>query len=217
MKKLQEESDAENHNHLEIASEQDTKEMDITDDDIVKEIHGFWKTGRVGNCFAALYNSDGIPYITIGPNYPFSIAMFVGAIFYLVIASYAVSIIGSQFWYIKLIIRCIQCIFFVSLLTTVLINPGTPKLKTSREYDKDIFCEYCEIISEHPTAHCDVCGVCVQGYDHHCPWMGKCIAQGNICPFNLTLVTFVISWLCMILTWLIVVMPTFLKKPEHKM
>ena len=34
---------------------------------------------------------------------------------------------------------------------------------------------------------------CVQNLDHHCPWTGKWIAEGNIIPFNLFLVmTFVL-------------------------
>ena len=31
--------------------------------------------------------------------------------------------------------------------------------------------------------HCSDCGVCMWGYDHHCPWMGKCVAGRTITPF----------------------------------
>ena len=27
--------------------------------------------------------------------------------------------------------------------------------------------------------HCDSCGTCISGFDHHCPWTGKCIGSGN--------------------------------------
>ena len=32
------------------------------------------------------------------------------------------------------------------------------------------------------TGHCFDCNVCVEGYDHHCPWTGKCIGKKNL-PF----------------------------------
>ena len=28
--------------------------------------------------------------------------------------------------------------------------------------------------------HCHCCGVCYIGFDHHCMWSGKCIAQKNL-------------------------------------
>ena len=31
--------------------------------------------------------------------------------------------------------------------------------------------------------HCSDCDVCIDGYDHHCPWTGKCIGKGNKLPF----------------------------------
>jgi len=34
-----------------------------------------------------------------------------------------------------------------------------------------------------PLYHCDDCDVCIRGYDHHCPWTGKCIGEGNILYF----------------------------------
>jgi hypothetical protein len=33
------------------------------------------------------------------------------------------------------------------------------------------------------TNHCDDCNVCIEGYDHHCPWTSKCIGKGNIKSF----------------------------------
>jgi hypothetical protein len=55
-------------------------------------------------------------------------------------------------------------------------------------------CPFCEIRrpqSGHngvPTEHCFTCGQCCVGQDHHCPWTGSCIGQGNIWTFRLFLV-----------------------------
>lgn len=39
--------------------------------------------------------------------------------------------------------------------------------------------------------HCPECDVCVEGYDHHCPWMGTCIGSRNYTPF----LVFNLTWL----------------------
>eukprot|EP00392_Amoebophrya_sp_AT5.2_P000351 g351.t1 len=36
-----------------------------------------------------------------------------------------------------------------------------------------------------PMFHCDFCDTCIQGFDHHCPWTGKCIGKGNMHEFQL--------------------------------
>lgn len=33
-----------------------------------------------------------------------------------------------------------------------------------------------------------MCNVCIAGYDHHCPWVGKCVGRGNIKTFYCFLV-----------------------------
>ena len=33
------------------------------------------------------------------------------------------------------------------------------------------------------TGHCVDCNLCVEGYDHHCPWTGKCIGKKNLTYF----------------------------------
>ena len=51
------------------------------------------------------------------------------------------------------------------------------------------WCAVCSVHQPPTAAHCVDCGVCVDGYDHHCPWMGICIGKGNFkafMAFNLT-------------------------------
>ncbi|CAK9001183.1 unnamed protein product [Durusdinium trenchii] len=44
-------------------------------------------------------------------------------------------------------------------------------------------CGICQIVQPRGCQHCHFCQVCVEGYDHHCPWMGKCIGKKNLCAF----------------------------------
>lgn len=33
------------------------------------------------------------------------------------------------------------------------------------------------------TYHCKRCDVCIRDYDHHCPWVSKCIGGSNLKRF----------------------------------
>mmetsp|Transcript_4216 Transcript_4216/g.11199 ORF Transcript_4216/g.11199 Transcript_4216/m.11199 type:complete len:254 (-) Transcript_4216:97-858(-) len=44
-------------------------------------------------------------------------------------------------------------------------------------------CHQCNLMQPKGCWHCEFCQVCVEGFDHHCPWMGKCIGKENLCAF----------------------------------
>jgi len=83
---------------------------------------------------------------------------------------------------------------FLELLAyglTSWINPGMPRLEKIEysEYEKikdnkAMFCKICGIVRKKGKhiMHCEDCDICVEGYDHHCPWTGKCIGRRNL-PF----------------------------------
>ena len=45
------------------------------------------------------------------------------------------------------------------------------------------YCYACGVKRDNDSYHCSDCDVCIDGYDHHCPWTGKCIGKGNKLPF----------------------------------
>eukprot|EP00929_Paragymnodinium_shiwhaense_P072739 TRINITY_DN36922_c0_g1_i1.p1 TRINITY_DN36922_c0_g1~~TRINITY_DN36922_c0_g1_i1.p1 ORF type:complete len:439 (+),score=86.19 TRINITY_DN36922_c0_g1_i1:72-1388(+) len=45
-------------------------------------------------------------------------------------------------------------------------------------------CNICKIRQPPGCRHCGYCGVCVEGFDHHCPWMSKCIGKKNLNAFH---------------------------------
>ncbi|ETO36214.1 zinc finger protein DHHC domain containing protein [Reticulomyxa filosa] len=46
--------------------------------------------------------------------------------------------------------------------------------------EKDRFCETCYIYRPTHAKHCPICDACVNGFDHHCPWVGTCVAERNL-------------------------------------
>ncbi len=90
-----------------------------------------------------------------------------------------------------LIISLIQ---ITSYVYTALINPGLPKHEYEKMIVYDINIRKCKdcgmfINLKELTFHCYECGVCIEGYDHHCPWTSKCIGKGNIISFYIFIIS----------------------------
>jgi hypothetical protein len=52
------------------------------------------------------------------------------------------------------------------------------------------FCYTCQIIRPPGVSHCKICNICVEKFDHHCPWIGNCIGKNNYKHFLTFLVFF---------------------------
>lgn len=55
----------------------------------------------------------------------------------------------------------------------------------------------CNIYRPPRASHCDICGVCIQKMDHHCPWLGTCIGKKNYKQFYLFLFSLFVEILVM--------------------
>lgn len=69
------------------------------------------------------------------------------------------------------------------------------------------YCATCNVYQPPKAAHCTDCNLCIDGYDHHCPWMGTCIGKNNFKPF----VVFNMTWLIYLLyatIWVSVIGPS---------
>ena len=161
---------------------------------------------KKGNVFCFVYINNN-PLFVIGPQfyYPIIIMLFNNSIFLLFI----------KFIYIR-IKQCFLLVSFslliivdITQLYTVFINPGLPKKvwflsneiiniiikdeKVYKEFNTKNYkiCRKCNLLIYKclKIIHCDICNVCCEYYDHHCPWIGKCIGKNNYLSFKAFLFT----------------------------
>ncbi len=133
------------------------------------------------------------PIIAIGPDWCYF--MFLTILIFLcffTIFILAKDNIGHTYRLIGIGIYLVQ----LSSYTIAFIkNPGIPPYSYIKESidnpdtlkSKYGVCSICKSLidsqSELITYHCGDCGVCIEGYDHHCPWTSKCIGKGNLKAF----------------------------------
>ena len=125
--------------------------------------------------------------------------------------------------YMKYLLILNYLICFFCHIYIFLVNPGIPSIDHYRkiflksenymkmgESEKKHYylCEICNIIINfnEDIEHCEECQICIEKFDHHCFWTGKCITSKNILAFYffsfgtmiyiLFYFTIIIYWLC---------------------
>ena len=88
-----------------------------------------------------------------------------------------------------------QGLFGMAMLLCIIVwwsDPGVIKkdpdlnfLKLLDTLEASSLCPDCEVIRSPRCRHCVLCNVCVDRYDHHCPWVNNCIGKGNYGQFYL--------------------------------
>ena len=175
---------------------------------------------RLGNTFTFFGDKDGSPLIVIGPHWPMYICFssFISCGF----ACFFYYFWNNLYLSLKLVGIVIFATYWFSYTMTFLINPGIPKYDenaiTGQPREKYRFCNACKIWinMDKNTAHCFDCNVCVEGYDHHCPWTGKCIGKKNLTYFYVFLISILLVFAYFVLSLTQVQNDAFTEKKRNK-
>lgn len=149
----------------------------------------FCKLYKIGNTFALNFDEYNRPKYVIGPHW------------YLYLVMNLIILVISGFTYIEFLSRILgiwmKIVFFLSMFFLLgvyfmnfISNPGIV-LSDGADNLNGEYCKICQkfIIANTNTVHCQFCNVCVQGYDHHCVWIGKCVGKDNLKKFYFLLGT----------------------------
>ena len=127
------------------------------------------------------------PLLIIGPHWGMYVC-FCGLVTILM------SVLYFMFWNkLNIFMRVLGHIsfwtFFISYTHCSLFNPGYPKNDLGRKlgYPRSDYylCTLCNFYVKKSkyAHHCLDCDICIENYDHHCPWTGHCIGKNNIYSF----------------------------------
>lgn len=75
----------------------------------------------------------------------------------------------------------------VTLFVSILQDPGVCVFDFIKDpTQKTLTCPDCQVTINafFRVSHCLQCGICIRGYDHHCPWIGKCVGKSNSKTFK---------------------------------
>ena len=142
---------------------------------------------KIGNCHFFFGDEDGNPLFIIGPQW----YMF---LFLTILVNVVVIFFLYLFWSIngiiyKLIGIILLSCFQIFYTLTFILNPGYPINDSGRKNglprEKYRKCSECcfWVKIDGNVNHCYDCDICIEGYDHHCPWTSKCIGRKNLYTF----------------------------------
>ena len=191
------ESNSINDISLTVQNNVNENNIKMNEKEIRKEKINLFNLNKIGNLIIISQDEKEIKYI-MGPMFPLLLILNISAnIFIQIIVFKKIPLIFKT---IGSILNVLQIYFFIISSTK---NPGLPL----KDYEKVVYeeenkkaknyrkCKDCKlwINTDEKTIHCRKCGICIEGYDHHCDCLNICVGKKNIKNFYiLILVSFLL-------------------------
>ena len=173
----------------------------IIDNNYIEPLPDLNKKRNFGNTIPFLF-INGEPLIVIGPDMTYFIITYSMALLFSLFIL-LLKVLQHKGFYLKFTHCIIFLIFSLIYFIAAFSNPGIPKhIKklSQNELIKYRQCDLCYNIiykdNDYITFHCNQCNVCVEDFDHHCPFVTKCVAKNNIIYFKV----FITAGVILILT-----------------
>jgi hypothetical protein len=132
---------------------------------------------KIGKTLAFGFDENFYPKFIIGPHWPLFIIMNI-IISIMVIVIYKVLLLSFEKKLITIIYLISIILILIFYYITFLINPGII-LNKKGDMTNSSYCSSCQCYYNPSLkiSHCNYCGVCIEGFDHHCVWIGKCVGK----------------------------------------
>ena len=181
------ESNSINDISLTVQNNDNENNIKMNEEEIKQIKPNFFNLKKIGNLIIISEDEKEIKYI-MGPMFPILLFLNISANIFLQI--FVFKKIPIIFKTIGSIMNLVQIYFFI---ITSIKNPGLP----SKDYEKLVYeeenktaknfrkCKDCKlwINTDEKTIHCKKCGICIEGYDHHCDCINICVGKKNLKNF----------------------------------
>ena len=181
------ESNSINDISLTVQNNDNENNIKMNEEEIKQIKPNFFNLKKIGNLIIISEDEKEIKYI-MGPMFPILLFLNISANIFLQI--FVFKKIPIIFKTIGSIMNLVQIYFFI---ISSIKNPGLPL----KEYEKLVYeeenktaknfrkCKDCKlwINTDEKTIHCKKCGICIEGYDHHCDCINICVGKKNLKNF----------------------------------
>ncbi len=181
------ESNSINDISLTVQNNDNENNIKMNEEEIKQIKPNFFNLKKIGNLIIISEDEKEIKYI-MGPMFPILLFLNISANIFLQI--FVFKKIPIIFKTVGSIMNLVQIYFFI---ITSIKNPGLP----SKDYEKLVYeeenktaknfrkCKDCKlwINTDEKTIHCKKCGICIEGYDHHCDCINICVGKKNLKNF----------------------------------
>ena len=152
---------------------------------------------KMGSLLTFNFDSNYIPKLSIGPHWYLTILLLL-LIFFLSLMLY-IAIFSQASWIKKAIFFFTILVEYFFVIKTALTHVKVVMNK-KKSIDNDGYCSICNVYfnPNNKVEHCRFCGVCIEKMDHHCVWMGKCVAKNNTLYFYAMIANLVVVYVYVI-------------------